>query len=548
MIKIYESTERLFNHNGIKIVHPLRAEITKVDNGDYYAEVEDTIENIAFYQQDAIVRIPSPWGEQAFRISNPVTSGNRVEFKAWHISYDAKNYIVKDAKSVDKNCNYALEHFNSKTDATSPFTTISDIALESTIYIVRKTLLDVFGIVAEHYNGHWNRDNFTFGVNAKIGQDRGVVLKVGKNITELKKTEIWDDVCTKILPYTIGANNSVIELDEAFVELDEAIYDMPYTKIVEFENDFAVENYASEDEYLKATKTWLKAQAESYLEKNKLPKVNYVVSANINNVSDVGDVIQVKHPKCNIDITTQVISIQYDAILDKYTRIEFGNFKQELKSLVQNITAATNKHTDSVVKETETHLTSKLEEATSKINNVLGNSYAIYEGDKILVVDALPKENAKNVLKISNGGIGFSNSGINGTFTSAWTLDGTLNMQAINVINLTASLIKGGTLKLGGTGNSSGTFELYDGNDFLISTMDNNGLTVYAKNGDYVKLNAEVGFVGYNQQGVKVYWADGETFHMKNAEVENQITLGGKIKVVPVDTEDNIGIGFVAIS
>jgi len=123
-----------------------------------------------------------------------------------------------------------------------------------------------------------------------------------------------------------------------------------------------------------------------------------------------------------------------------------------------------------------------------------------------------------------------------------------LNMQNINVINMSASLIKGGVLRLGGVGNSSGTFELYDEANTLISVMDKDGLTVYAKNGDYVKLNAEEGFVGYDAHGNRVYWADGETFHMRNAEVENQIQIAGKIKVVPVATADNIGVGFVAIS
>lgn len=548
MIKIYDSTERVFNHNGIKIVHPLQADITKKDNGDYYAEIEDAVENIAYYSHGGIIRIPTPWGEQSFRITNPVTKGNKVEFKAWHISYDAKNYIVKSGKTVNRNCNDALDYYNGRTDIASPFTTISDISTEFSATIVRRNLLDVFFGLAELYGGHIWRDNYTFGIKRNVGEDRGVVLKVGKNITEMKTAEDWDAVCTKILPFTVnGTTNAVIELDEGFVELDEALYDLPYTKVVQFDNSYNIEDFASEAEYIATIKIWLRAQAEAYLQANKLPKVNYSVSASIDNISDVGDVIQVKHPKCNINILTEVISVKYDAIREKYTKIEFGNFKSELKSLVQTITAEANKHTDTAVKEAQSLLTSKLTEATAKINGVLGNSFTIYDGDKILVVDALPKESARNVLKISNGGIGFSNTGINGTFTSAWTLDGTLNMQAINVINLTASLIKGGTLKLGGVDDASGTFELYDGNNKIISVMNKDGLIVYAKNGDYVKLNAEDGFVGYDASGRKIYWADGEVFHMYNAEVENQITLGGKIKIVPIETPEHIGIGFVAL-
>ena len=548
MIKVYDSNERLFNHNGIKILHPLRADVTKSDNSDYYVELQDTIESLDFYQSGMIVRIPTPWGVQGFRLANPVVKNNKVEVKGWHLTYDAKNYIIKDVYAVDKNCNDALDHFNSNTDIPTPFSTLSDIAVLCSTRAVRRTLFEMYELLisADRYGGHWFRDNWTLGIKRKVGQDRGVVLSVGKNITDIQVAENWDDVCTKILPYTTNGEVAIL-LDENYVELAEPIYDIPYTKVIKFDNEFEVEDFETEEEYINTVKSWLKSQAENYIEEHKLPKVNYSVSASIDNVSDVGDVIQVKHPKCRVNILTEVISVQYDAIRNKYIKIEFGNFKKELKNLSQNITAEVNKHTDEVAKETQTLLKGELEKATAQINGVLGNSYVLNEGDKILVVDTLPKENAKNVLKISNGGIGFSNSGINGTFSSAWTLDNELNMENINVINLTASLIKGGVLKLGGVNNSSGTFELYDNANTLIALMDTDGLTVYAKNGNYVKLNAVNGFVGYDKKGNKVYWADGETFHMRNAEVENEIKIAGKIKVVPVSSADNVGVGFVAL-
>ena len=548
MIKVYDSTERLFNHNGIKILHPLRADITKENNGDYYVKLQDTIESLDYYQNGMIVRVPTPWGVQGFRLANPLVKNNKVEVKAWHLSYDAKNYVIKDAYAVDKNCNDALEHFNSATDVPSPFTTLSDIATLSSTRAVRRTLFEMYEVLisADRYGGHWYRDNFVLGIKQKVGEDRGVVLKIGKNITNIKIEEDWDEVCTKILPTTTNGEVAIL-LDETYIELPEALYDIPYTKIVSFENPFVVEDFATEEEYLVATKNWLRGQAENYLAEHKLPKVNYSVSANIDNVSDVGDIIHVKHPKCKIDILTEVISVQYDAILKKYTKIAFGNFRKELKNLSQTITAEANKHTDEVAKETQTLLQGELAEATAQINNVLGNSYVLNEGDKILVVDALPKENATNVLKISSGGIGFSNSGINGKFRSAWTLKNELNMENINVINLTASLIKGGVLKLGGINNSSGTFELYDETNTLIALMDKNGLTCYAKDRSYVKLNAEEGFVGYDANDSRIYWADGDVFHMKKAEVEGEIKMAGMVKVVPVSTAENVGVGFVAL-
>ena len=548
MIKVYEPSERLFNHNGIKILHPMRADIIKEDNGDYYCDLEDHISNLEYYQNGNIVRVPTPWGVQGFRLANPTVKNTKISVKAWHLTYDAKNYIVKDAYAANKTCNAALDHFNSNTDIATPFTTISDINSICSTRAVRKSLFEVYEwlISSDKYGGHWYRDNWTLGIKAKCGADRGVVLAVGKNISEMEVAEDWENVCTKILPYTTDGDSAIF-LDETYLEVETLLYDIPYSKVVKFENPLDAEAFETEAAYLEATRNWLRGVAQSYLKENCVPKVNYKVSASIDRVSDIGDTIQVKHPKCKVDILTEVIAIEFDAIRNKYTRIEFGNFKNELKNLKDAIVEDANKYTDEVSSESKTFLETALEQSTAKINGVLGNSYVINEGSRILVVDSLPKETAKNVMMISSGGIGFSDTGIEGTFNSAWTLDGTLNMQNINVINLTASLIQGGVLKLGGTGNASGIFELYDQTNALISVMNNEGLTVYAKNGDYVKLNADEGFVGYDSEGNRVYWADGSTFHMVNAEVENQIQIAGKIKIVPVNTTDNVGVGFVAI-
>ncbi len=547
-MRVYDSDERLFNHNGIKALHPLFAEITKIDNSDYCIDLEDALENIAYYQKGMIVLVDTPWGKQGFRCDNPVVKNNRISCKAWHLTYDAKNYLIKDSNAVDKNCNDALNHFNDATDIASPFTVSSDITAIASTRAVRTNLFEVFErlIGEDKYKGHWYRDNFNFGIRANIGQDRGVVLAYQKNITDISVEENWDNVCTKILPYTTDGDVA-IELDEVYVELTEQLYDIPYSKTIKFENIYEKDDFATEEEFLTATKQWLKEQAEKYLQDNKVPLVNYSVSAEIKNVSDIGDLIYVKHPKVNVNITTNVISIKYDAIKGKYTKIEFGNFKKEIKNLTKQIADTVGKETDVKVKETKVLLEKELADVTEHFNSVLGKSFVVNDGNEILVVDRLPKEEAIYCIKVNSAGIGFSSTGINGTFNSAWSIDGTLNMQNINVINLTASLIKGGVLRLGGIDNSSGTFELYDNANRLISLMDRTGLTVYATDGSYVKLNAEVGFAGYDKNNNKIYWADGDVFRMKNAEVENEIKIAGKIKIVPVSTDTSVGVGFVAL-
>lgn len=85
------------------------------------------------------------------------------------------------------------------------------------------------------------------------------------------------------------------------------------------------------------------------------------------NIADVGDVIYVKHPRCNINLTTNVISVKYNVISKRYKEIEFGNFKRTLSNLLTE----TKKQANEVAKEqtevTKVILQDELKEATSKI-------------------------------------------------------------------------------------------------------------------------------------------------------------------------------------
>jgi hypothetical protein len=174
------------------------------------------------------------------------------------------------------------------------------------------------------------------------------------------------------------------------------------------------------------------------------------------------------------------------------------------------------------------------QQAQDKIWGVLGNSYVIYEGDKILIVDSLPKETATNVIMINNGGIGFSQSGITGPFQSAWTIDNVLNMELINVIGLTADMIKSGTLKLGSIQNQNGILEVYDEANTLIAELNKDGLKMYGVDGSYIIMNTSVGFSGYDRNGDRIYWVDGEEFHQKKSVVEEEITLCGKMRYIAI--------------
>lgn len=550
MICVYPSDEKLFADNGLKILKPQKAVVFKADNDEYNLSIIDTIDNLDYYQAGMIIKVPTLWGDQCFRCSNPEVQNKKIIVKAEHLYFDTKNYVISDSYVVEKDLNDALDHLKSACETLPPFNLLSDISIINSYRCVRKSFFEAIADCIDKWGGHLVRDNFNIEIRSEIGEDRGVVLSHGKNITDIKSSEDWSAVATKILP--VGKDG--LTLPELYLSLNEELYDIPYTKVVQFEQEEVVEDdfkdtngNLEEELYQQALINNLRAQGEAYLNENKHPKVNYTLSAYLKDVSDVGDTIYVKHPKCKIDITTNVISIEYDVIAEKITKIEFGNFKNKLKDLVSNITASATKKAQVLTDNAVVKMQQELQIATNVIKSMMNNSNVIYDGDKILVLDKLPKEEAKNVILINSGGIGFSSTGINGTFNSAWDITGTMNMQNINTINLVADMIKGGTLKLGSNVNEKGIIELYDESNTLICLVDKNGITLNCQNGDKVKLNAEDGFAGYDQQGNKIYWADGDEFHMKKSVVEEEITLAYRLRFVPMETSTNNGIALVPL-
>ena len=543
MIRVFSPNDKIFTSNGDAVIKPFKAKVHKEDNGDYYLDLETSLDYVDYLIEGNIVVASTPQGEQAFRITNVEQTRKKISAKCYHVFYDSNNYLIADSYVVDKNCNDALDHLNSATDNASPFTTLSDVTTINSFRCVRKSLYEAIQTVLERWGGHLVRDNFAIAIKDKIGQDNGVVVRYAKNLKEINCEYNCDDVVTKLMP--VGKDG--ILLDEKYVYSDTQ-YDIPYTKCVSFEqNGIDEEDYKdvdgnlNESAYKNALMDDLRAQAQDYVNSNCKPSVNYKLKANLEKITDVGDTIVVKDERLGLDITTNVIAYDYDCILERYTELEFGNFKQKLSNLVDSITNSTQQAIQENNAVIQVTLSEEMKSATDKIWGAMSSSHVIYDGDKILVVDQLPKENAKNVILVNSGGIAFSNTGINGTFKSAWTIDNVLNMEQINVINLTADLIKGGTLKLGSNLNEFGTLEIYDEANNLIGVLDKNGLKLNGIDGSYVVINNEVGFAGYDRNGNKIYWVSKDEFHQKKSVVEEEITLCNKMRFIPITLYDNEG-------
>ena len=545
MLRVFSPSDTDFTSNGDVVIQATLAVVHKEDNGDYYLELQCGLEYADYVKAENIIVAPTPQGAQAFRIKTVETTRSKISVKAWHRFYDSENYLIADSYVVNKNCNDALDHLNSSTDNASPFTTLSDVETVNSFRCVRKSLFEAINTVLERWGGHLVRDNNSIQIRDSIGSDNGVTIQYRKNLKEISVSYDWSNVCTKLLP--VGKDGFTISYIYSEIQ-----YDIPYTRTVSFEQDINREDYESDEQYEAALTEDLTAQAERYLNTSQYPAVTYTLSANLDKITDVGDIVRVYDERLGVDIQTSVLSFEYDCILEKYTQVSFGTAPHTLSGLLSGVTNEINTSITENNQIITVTLRDELDEAANKIWNALGSSYCIYQGNQILIVDALPAETAHNVIRINSGGIGFSNTGINGAFKSAWTIDNVLNMENINVINLTADLIKGGTLKLGSNLNQNGALEVYDAENNLIAELNNDGLKMYGQDGSYILINTTVGFAGYDRNDNPTFWVSEDEFHQKKSVVEQEITLCNKVRFIPIEVYDNgtlvnDGIGLVSV-
>ena len=543
MLRGFDQGDTSFSSNGNIIIQPFKAHVHKGDNRDFFLDLECSLDYLDYVEPQNIIVANTPQGDQAFRITDDiVVTKNRIKARCKHIFYDSENYLILDSYVVDKSCNDALDHLNNATDNTSPFTTLSNITTINSFRCVRKSLAEAINVVLERWGGHLVRDNWNISIMNSIGADNGVTIQYKKNLKDIEVSYDWSAVVTKLLP--VGKDGLL--LDDLYVSSDVS-YDIPFTKTVTFEQDMEQADFPDEASYIQALKDDLRNQAQTYVNENCIPKVNYTLKANLEKITDIGDIVNVVDERLGLELQTSVISYVYDCILEKYVEIEFGNAQPKLSDLMGNITTQINTATTESAQVVTITLQKELKEAQDFMMSLLGDSHVIYNGDQILVVDSLPKETAHNVLRINSAGISFSQNGINGTFNSCWLINGTLDMQNINVINLVADMIKGGTLKLGSNLNSSGILEVYDEANNLIAKLDKTGLKMMGADGSYILMNTDVGFAGYDRNDQKIYWVDRDEFHMKKSVVEEEITLCGKMRFIAVTTATNDGIGLVPV-
>ena len=494
---LYESTETSFTSNGIgRLADCVSCLVTEERNGIFEVEFQYPVTG-KLYSEITEGRIISVTHDDTktrqpfviYRRSAPIDG--LVTFNAHHISYALAHCILQPftASSISE----AFSLMAGKSITPCAFTFWTDkvtsasfkvsvpISIKEILGGVEGSILDVFG------GGEYQWDKYTVKLYQNRGTDSGVTIRYGKNLTDLTQERDTSGMYNSVIPYWTNG--------ETVVTLGTSVVSMSGVS-----NVVAVPLDLSGDFDEAPTTTQLRNAAQTKLNNSDAwtpdenITIDFVALWQTDEYKDVAilqrvklcDTITVIHPELNISAQAKVIKTVYNTLLDKYDQIEVGQPKTNFSDTVAKaVESAVLQAVPSVGM-----MQAAIDHATELITGGLGGYVVMSfnasgEPEEILIMDTDDVQTAVNVIRINKNGIGFSTSGYNGPFTTAWTIDGHFNADFITAGHISANLINagtmsadrilGGTMKLGGSGNGNGKLEIYDANGNLIGTLDNTG-------------------------------------------------------------------------
>lgn len=345
MIEIYDSQNTNYSKNGDMLLEPTKCELIAELNGEIRIELTHKYDDLGrwkYLQEENVIACPVPWSEkQFFRIYKKVKQKHEIVVYAYHIFYDLRNKIIIDARPTTKNGEEALNIILAGTG----YKGHSNIAVTTTAYYIRKNV--VAAICGDEENSFLNRwggemlpDNFDLYIYNKIGENRGVKVKFGYNLTGIQETVDMSEVITRIIP--VGYNGITLNGSQPWVDSPNINkYAQVYERVITYEEIRVKENDTEEEGYdtLEEAQQALEAAAQQDFEGGiDEPTVNYVVNmALLENTEmykqykelskvTLGDTVECSHTKIDIEVEARCIKITWDCIQKRTKEIELGKY------------------------------------------------------------------------------------------------------------------------------------------------------------------------------------------------------------------------------
>jgi len=334
----YQENERSFASHGIgPAADATSCTVKEALNGEYELEMELPALSRHFSEIGArtlILAKPNPYDQpQPFRIYR---EARRIKMTATeyarHISYDLDGIPlpVFTATSAAQ----AIQRLNTYNLVPSPFSFSTDVERTATMAptvptVTRALLGGQEQSLLEIYGGELYYDRFNVQLLQRRGEDRGVVIAYGKNLTDFQQERNIAEVYTGVMPYWTGGDGTLVQ---GAIQNAPGTWSFQRIKCVDLSSEF--------DE--QPTVAQLNAAAREYIQREGVgvPVVSLKIgvvppgSLGLHALEDIrlGDTVTVRFEKLGIDVKSTVVAYTYDALRERYVSIEIGERQETAAS------------------------------------------------------------------------------------------------------------------------------------------------------------------------------------------------------------------------
>ncbi|MDS4914553.1 phage tail spike protein, partial [Streptococcus pneumoniae] len=328
MLYLLNKDVRTVRWNGEPLHEATSAIVKETMNGDFTLTVKYPISDSGIYQliqEDMLIKAPTPvLGAQLFRIKKPVEHNDHLEITAYHISDDVMQRSITQMSVTSQSCGMALSRMvqNTKT-ALGDFSFNSDIQDRRTFNTTEtetlySVLLDGKHSIAGTWEGELVRDNFAMTVKKSRGENRGVVITTHKNLKDYQRTKNSQNVVTRIHARSTFKPEGAEKETTIRVTVDSPLINSyPYINEKEYENN----NAKSVEELQK----WAQAKFSN----EGIDKISDAIKIEAyeldGQVVHMGDTVNLKSWKHNVDAFKKAIAYEFDALKEEYISLTFDD-------------------------------------------------------------------------------------------------------------------------------------------------------------------------------------------------------------------------------
>lgn len=491
---LYDEFETEFASNGVGILRDaIDCEVIRSGKSVYELEMVYPVKGIHFSSiamRSIILAKPDPVTRaqpfRVYRMTKPMKG--KVTVYARHVAYDTMGISV--ARFSAEGIQAAMKAMKENAVGECPFEFYTNKTSTSAMTVKVPTSMwellgGTEGSLLDTYGGEYEFDRWQIGLYTSLGADRGVSIRYGKNLTDLKQEENCAGCYTEVYPYWTNTEGDYLELPEQVVPVEG---NFSYTKTLT--KDFSSEWME------KPTEDQLREKTVKYITDNDIgvPEVSlklafvaleqteeYKGKAILERVL-WGDTVAVEFTDMGISAKARVNETRYLPILERYKDVSLGSVKSNFADIIVKQGKELDKRPDMTAMEWAIHL------LTKAITGAKGGAVRLLDTDgdempdTLYIADDPDPAVALKVWRFNYEGWAASKTGYDGPFVMGASFDSGILAEFITAGTLYGMLLKAGRIE---SEDGKIVIDLTSGDEPVFNTgIQTSGLKIVSDNED----------------------------------------------------------------